>query len=107
MDKSIIAKSVVILTLIYDVIGVVCIVCESIYQSLYHSNYQLARSFYTAGSMMAPFVLLLLPFLMIPASFVLSVVGIVKSKKLFPYLICPPVPIIIWIITVATYARYI
>ena len=107
MDKSVIAKVTVILTVIYCIIAMVSIGCESVYSNLYSSNYELARSFYAAGSTMAPFVLVLLPLLMVPASIVLFIIGIIKSKKVLPYLLCPPIPVILWIITVATYARYI
>lgn len=107
MDKSVFAKVTVILTVCYCIIAMVSIGCESVYSDLYHSNYELARSFYAVGSKMAPFILILLPLFMVPASLVLSIIGIVKSKKVLPYLLCPPIPVILWIFTVATYARYI
>lgn len=107
MDKSIFAKVTVILTVIYCIIALVSIGCESIYSNLYSTNYELARSFYDVGSKMAPFVLLILPLLMAPANIVLFIIGIVKSKKVLPYLLCPPILVILWIITVASYARYI
>ena len=107
MDKSIIAKVTVVLTVIYSIIAMVSIGCESVYLNLYSSNYKLAMSFYEAGSSMAPFVLLLLPLLMVPVSIVLTIIGIIKSKKVLPYLLCPPIPVVLWIITMATYARYI
>lgn len=107
MDKSIIAKVTVILTVIYCIIAMTSIGCESVYSNLYSSNYELARSFYKVGSAIAPFVLVFIPFFMVPVSIVMSILGIIKSKKVFPYLLCPPIPFILWIITMATYARYI
>ena len=107
MDKSVIAKVSVILTGIYCIIAMASIGCESVYSNLYSSNYELARSFYNVGSTMAPFVLVFLPLLMVPAGIVLSIIGIKRSRKVLPYLLCPPIPVILWIITVVTYARYI
>lgn len=107
MDKSTIAKAMVILTVIYCIIAMTTIGCEFVYSDLYSSNYELARSFYKVGSAMAPFVTILIPFFMVPASIVLSIIGIIKSKKVLPYLLCPPIPVILWLITMATYARYI
>lgn len=107
MDKSAISKATVILTVVYCIIAIVSIGCEDVYSSLYSSNYELAMSFYKVGSQIAPFVLIVLPLLMVPASVVLSIIGMIKNKKVLPYLLCPPIPVILWILTIATYAQYI
>lgn len=107
MDKSVIAKVTVILNVIYCIIAVISIECESVYSKLYSTDYERAKSFYNVGSAMAPYVLLLLPLLMVPICIVLSIIGIIKSKKVLPYFLCPPIPMILWILTVATYALYI
>lgn len=107
MDKSKFAKITVILTIAYCVLAIISVACESIYTDLFSSNYQLAHSFYKAGSAMAPYILVVLPLLMVPTNLVLSIIGIIKSKKVLPYLLCPPVPVFLWFLTMATYARYI
>lgn len=107
MDKSAFAKAAVAITAIYCVLAMISIGCESIYSALYDSNYELARTFYAVGSGMAPFILIILPLFMVPQSFVLSVIGIIKSKRVLPYLLLPPLPLLLWLITVGTYGRYI
>lgn len=107
MDKSIIAKVTVILTVGYCIIAMASIGCESIHTELFYTNYELARKLYKVGSAMAPFVLVLLPLLMVPTNIVLFIIGIIKSKKVLPYLLCPPVPIFLWFATLAAYVRYI
>ena len=107
MDKSPIAIIKVALTVIYCMIACTSIACEAIYQSLYSSSNELARSLYMIGSILSPFVLIFLPLLLVPVNFALTIIGIVQSKKVMPYLLCIPMPIILWIITVATYGKYI
>lgn len=107
MDKSKKASFIVAMTFIYNALGIISIACESVYQDLYKTNRDLAMNFYDVGSSISPFVLLILPLILVPVFLIVSLSGIIKSRKALPYLLCPPVSVIIWFVTFAVYTRYV
>lgn len=107
MDKSKLAKFKVVLTVIYCLIALIYIGCDSFYRAMFDSNRDLAVTVFEFGEGFMPFVLLILPVLLVPVNIIISIIGMIKSRKVLPYLLCPLFSFVFWFIAAITRARYI
>ncbi len=106
MDKSKIALADIIVTGLYSLLAVFSIVCERICAFYWPVDREIGRFFYDLSSAFWPFLILVLPFLLVPTHIILSVIGIAKSKKVLPYILTTIIPIILFIAVFVTLARY-
>lgn len=107
MDKSKIAWANMIMNGLYILLCVFSLVCERIYSFLWSVDRDVAKIFFGMGSVCWPFIILLIPLTFVPAHITLSTIGIVKSKKVFPYLVTTIVPVILWFTVLVTCAKYV
>lgn len=107
MDKSRIAKVKVALTAVYGILAIISVICEMVYKALFSSNFDLASRIFDKGMFIGMLVMVVLPILLVPVNFVISLIGMIKNRKVLPYLLCIPVSVIFWIITTSVYGRYI
>lgn len=106
MDKSAFAIINLILSIIYCGLAIVAIVGGLLIPGIYSFNYDLGEVVYAIGAMIGLLVMVFLPLLFVPANLILSIIGMIKSKKVLPYLVCIGVSIILWGITVSVYVPF-
>lgn len=98
MYKSKISKFLLSASAIYSCIGLLALFLLKMDGSMNGSK--LLESVTHALVMFSIFF----PFIGVPAQFILSIVGMIKDKKVNQYLILPIIPIIVWIYIFVPYS---
>jgi len=97
MDKTKYGKIAFGIFGIHMILSLVSLFCS---MSNNHSVFQF-------GFNLGGFVLVLYPVVGGITYIVVSLVGMIKNKKLLPYLICPPISFVMWLILIGALAVYI
>ena len=104
MDKSKYGKTALWIFICHAILSTASIVCVKISPP---GAGNATSSLFNIGFRMGMITLILYPIVGGITYVVISIIGIIKSKKVLPYLIFPPISLIIWLISVSVLARYI
>lgn len=105
MDKSLAAKIAWINFIIYCFIGILAVVCVDISHSL--TPHHLSHEVFEFGFNLGPYILILMPLFGGILHIVCSLIGLIKNRRVFPYLLFPIPAFIIWIVAMATMVQYV
>lgn len=106
-NKTILSKIAVAVVVIYYLLGITALAAQQYGLKLYEQgNSEMARFFYNkVWDSLAPFVVMI-PLLAAIPNVILNIVGIIKEKRVFPFLLCIFAPIVIWFVVAAVATAY-
>lgn len=97
IDKSALGIVALCIFILYMLLSFVAIGC------LWSDNLKM----FHFGFNMAGVLLIVYPLIGGTAYVVISLIGMIKNKKIFPYLICPVFSIILWVILIGSTVAYV
>ena len=108
-EKRILSKIAVALLIIYYALGIIALTCQSVGSDLLISkeNQELGRFLYhKIWDTLAPMLVLVIPFLCGIPNLIFCIVGGIKEKRVFPFILCVILPFFMWVVVMATATYY-
>lgn len=106
-NRTILSKVAISIAGIYCIMGIVAVVSQSVGIKYYdEGKHELANFFYNkVWQTLSPFIIMM-PIIAAIPNVVLNIVGMIKEKRIFPFLLCIFAPVIIWIVVTSLAIAY-
>lgn len=106
-EKTVLSKIAVAIVVIYYLLGIAALVAQNIGSGLkVQENRELFHFLYhKVWDNLAP-ILVLVPLIGAIPNLVLNLVGMIRERRVFPFLLCIVLPIPMWILVAATATAY-